>query len=160
MILSPRIAAALDGPDAGTPPCALTIEEGAHQVTLHLTASGPVGLAFGALEYRNRSHREWTTGSLKAWGDRIASRVTYLMEPLIVIEQDIDAGAVEIRSHAPTSRGNHRAFYEIRIGRAGTLHLTRISFDETTRQRRPIDCMMTREVLERLVDDVIACIAR
>lgn len=158
MTLSPKIAAALDGPDAGTPPCALTIEEGAHQVTLHLTASGPVGLAFGALEYRNRSHHEWTTGSLKAWGDRIASRVTYLMEPLIVVEQDVDAGEVEIRSHAPTSRGDRRAYYEIRIGRAKTLHLTRISFDEATRRRRPIDCMMTREVLERLVDDIIACI--
>src|SRR4051794_2435751 len=76
MILSPKIAAALDGPDAGAPPCDVTIEEGAHQLTLHLTASGPVGLAFGAMDYRNLSRPEWTAESLKAWGERIASRVT------------------------------------------------------------------------------------
>jgi hypothetical protein len=158
MILSPRIAAALDGPDAGALPCEITIEEGAHRLVLHLTASGPVGLAFSALDLRTTARPEWTTGSLKAWGDRIAARVTYLMEPLVVLEQDAQAGVVEIRSHAPTSRGDSRAFYEIRIGREGTLHLGRVAFDESNRRRRPIDCMMTREVLERLIDDIIACI--
>jgi len=158
MILSPKIAAALDGPDAGALPCDVTIEEGAHRLVLHLTASGPVGLAFSALAYRTTARPEWTSPSLKAWGDRIAARVTYLMEPLVVLEHDSLAGEVEIRSHVPTARGDHRAYYEIRIGREGTLTLTRITFDEATRQRRPIDCMMTREVIERLSDDIIACL--
>jgi hypothetical protein len=158
MILSPKIAAALDGPDAGTLPCVVPIEDGAHRLVLHLTASGPVGLAFSALDFATTARPEWTPESLKAWGDRIAARVTYLMEPLIVQEQDALAGDVEIRSHAPTTRGNRRAFYEVRIGRAGALRLARVSFDESTRRRSAIDCMMTREVLERLIDDIIACI--
>ena len=49
MSLSPKIAAVLDGPDAGTLPCEVSLEDGAHRLVLHLTASGPVGLAFGAL---------------------------------------------------------------------------------------------------------------
>jgi hypothetical protein len=158
MTLSQKIAVALDGPDTGTPPCDLVVEDGAHRLALRLTASGPVGLAFAALEIDAASRAVWSPASLKAWGDRIAARVTYLMEPLVVLEQDALAGEVAIRSHAPTARVDRRAFYEIRIGPAGTLHLARLGFDETTRRRHPIDCMMTREVLERLVDDIIACI--
>ena len=158
MILSPKIAAALDGPDAGTPPCVVSIEDGAHRLVLHLTSSGPVGLAFSAFDFTTSAHSEWTPGSLKAWGDRIAARVNYLMEPLVVLEHDALAGQVEIRSHAPTTRGDRRAFYEIRILNAGALRFERVSFDESTRRRASVDCMMTREVLERLVDDIIVCI--
>jgi hypothetical protein len=158
MTLSRKIAAALDGHDAGALPCDLVIEDDAHHLVLHLTASGPVGLAFGSLDFKMEAGRDWAPASLKAWGDRIAARVTYLMEPLVVLEQDSLAGEVEIRSHAPTTRGDDRAFYTIRIGTGGSLRLARAAFDEATRRRRPVDCMMTREVLERLVDDFIACI--
>jgi len=159
MILSPKIAAALDGPDAGTLPCNVSIEDGAHRLVLHLTASGPVGLAFTALDFTTTARPGWTPEALKAWGDRIAARVTYLMEPLVVLEQDALAGDVEIRSHAPSSRGDRRAYYEIRIGGAGGLRFARVAFDESTRRRGAVDCMMTREVLERLIDDIIACIS-
>jgi hypothetical protein len=158
MILSQKIAVALDGPGAGTLPCDVAIEDGAHRLVLHLTASGPVGLAFTALDFTTTARAAWTPEALKVWGDRIAARVTYLMEPLVVLEHDALAGEVEIRSHAPTSRGDRRAFYEIRIAPSGSLRLARVAFDESTRRRGAIDCMMTREVLERLVDDIIACI--
>jgi hypothetical protein len=158
MILSPRIAAALEGPEAAALPCEITVEDAGHRLVLHLTASGPVGLAFGSLEFTAGGRPAWTSDALKAWGDRIAARVTYLMEPLVVLEQDALAGEVALRSHAPTSRGERRSFYEIRIDPAGTLHLARLAFDEASRRRHPVDCMMTREVLERLIDDIIACL--
>jgi len=158
MSLSQKIADVLDGPDAGATPRDVTIEDGPHRLALQLTASGPVGLAFGVLDFTTTARPEWTPSALKAWGDRVAARVTYLMEPLVVLEQDAIAGDVEIRSHLPSTRGDRRAFYEVRIGGAGALRLTRVAFDETTRRRHAIDCMMTREVLERLVDDIIACI--
>jgi hypothetical protein len=162
MTLSRKIDVALDGPDAGTPPCDLVLEDGGHRLAVHLTASGPVGLAFDSLELsatpREGAGAGWSPAALKAWGERIAARVSYLMEPLVVLEQDALAGEVAIRSHAPTARGDLRAFYEIRIAPGGTLHLARLGFDEASRRRRPVDCMMTREVLERLVDDIVASI--
>jgi hypothetical protein len=157
MNLSQKIAVALDGPGV-TLPCDVAIEDNGHRLVLHLTASGTVGLAFGALDFTAPRQGGWTIEALKAWGDRIAARVTYLMEPLVVLEQDALAGDVAIRSHAPTARGDHRAYYEISVGSAGALHLERLAFDESSRRRRPIDCMMTREVLERLIDDVVASI--
>jgi hypothetical protein len=158
MSLSQKIAAALDGPDAVVLPCDVAIEDAANRLVVHLTASGPVGLAFESFDFTTGARHDWPHEALKAWGDRLAARVTYLMEPLVVLEQDALAGEVAIRSHAPSSRGESRAFYEIRIGRGGNLHLARVAFDESTRRRRGLDCMMTREVLERLIDDIIACI--
>jgi ribosomal protein S18 acetylase RimI-like enzyme len=158
MNLSQKIAAALDGPDAAVLPCDVAIADAAYRLVIHLTASGPVGLAFGALDFNTEAEDGWSPAALNAWGDRIAARVTYLMEPLVVLEQDALAGEVAIRSHVPTSRGESRAFYEIRLSGGGNLHLARIAFDESTRRRRGLDCMMTREVLERLVDDIITCL--
>ena len=40
----------------------------------------------------------------------------------------------------------------------GTLHFARVRFDEETRRRRPTTCQMTREVLERLADDLVASV--
>src|SRR4051794_29305289 len=128
MSLSQKIAAALEErPDAGAPPCDLAVEDGPHRLTLHLTASGPVGLAFDALEFATAAWPEWSPEALRAWGDALARRVSYLMEPLVVQEHDTIGGTVALRSHAPTVRVERRAFYEVRLGRHGTLHLARVS---------------------------------
>ena len=69
------------------------------------------------------------------------------------------AATVELRSHAPTARGDRRAYYEVRLGRQGTLRLARVAFDEVDPTPAPgLAAMMTREVLERLIDDIIASI--
>ena len=55
------------------------------------------------------------------------------MEPLVVLEVDAQAGEAELRSQAPTPRGDRRSFYEVRLRREGSLHLQRVAFDEATR---------------------------
>jgi hypothetical protein len=96
---------------------------------------------------------------LKAWGDRVAARVTYLMEPLVVIEVDPVGGEVELRSQSPTARNGQRTYYEVRMNRQGTLRLGRVAFDEQTRRRSAVTCQLTREVIERLTDDLVASLA-
>lgn len=155
MSLSQKIAAALDArPDNGALPCDVTVESEPNRLSLHLTANGPVGLAFDRLGFVASGRDAWSNDEVKAWGERIAARVTYLMEPLVVLEQDRLDGGVELRSHAPTARGEQRAYYEVRLDRQGHLRLGRVAFDETSRVRRPASCQMTREVLERLADDL------
>ncbi len=159
MSLSQRIVAALDArPEVGALPCDLTVEEGGHRLTLRLTACGPVGFAFEALDFATGARADWPPEAVRSWGERLAARATYLMEPLVVLEHDDLGGEVELRSHAPTARGDQRAYYRARLGRRGTLHLSRVAFDEATRRRRPTPCQMTREALERLADDIIASI--
>src|SRR5262249_6011764 len=105
------------------------------------------------------SRAEWTSDALRAWGERLAGRVSYLMEPLKVLEVDPAGGEVQIRSQNPTTRSEQRGYYEVRLFEDGTLRMERLAFDEATRQRRPIPCQFTREVLERLADDIAASVA-
>ncbi len=157
MNLSKKIAAALDeNTKAYVLPCTVGVEDSTSRLTLHLTALDAVGLAFTALEFATTSRTEWSSEALKEWGDRLSSRVTYLMEPLKVLEIDAGGGEVQIRSQSPTPRAEQRGYYEVRLFRQGSLRMERFAYDATTRERRQTPCQLTREVLERLVDDIAA----
>jgi hypothetical protein len=155
MTLSQKIVAALDNA-AGSfdPPRDVVADEGPHHLTLNVAISGPVGFSAQTLDFR-ADGPERTLDQLRAWGDRLANRVTYLMEPLRVLEVDPVGGEVELRSLAPTQRAGLRAYYEARLNRAGNLRLARVVFDEAARTRRDELFQMTREVLQRLTDDLV-----
>jgi hypothetical protein len=156
--LSRKIAAALDAaPDLGPLPRRFEVEDSGRRLSLNLTAAGPVGLAFDHLEFQAGAAAEHSTEALRARADAISKRVTYLMEPLVVLEIDPLAGEVELRSQSPTERGVLKSYYEVRLNKQGTVRLSRVVFD-ATRHRRAVPCQMTLEVLERLVDDLIACL--
>jgi hypothetical protein len=159
MSLSRKLTAALDAAPIhpGDPPCQVSAADGGHRIALDLIASGPVGLAFDALDFAAPADPERTTDALRAWADRLAARVTYLMEPLVVLELDPVAGEAELRSQAPSARGSLKSYYEVRLNKAGALRFSRVAFDDASRQRRPAPCQMTREVLERLTDDLVDC---
>lgn len=155
MSLSQKIAAALDeNTRAYHLPCTITIEDGPNRLTLGLTALDSVGVAFDNMEFTATDRTDWSSEALNAWGDRLAKRVTYLLEPLKVLEIDAGGGEVQVRSQAPTTRGEHRGFYEVRLFKQGVLRMDRFAFHEVTRQRSKTSCQFTREVLERLADDI------
>jgi hypothetical protein len=159
MSLSKKIDAALDeNTKAYVLPCTVTVEDSPDRLTLHLSSLDTVGLAFSTMEYANTSRTEMSSDALKEWGDRLTKRVTYLMEPLKVFEVDGQGGEVQVRSQSPTPRADERGYYEMRLFRQGSLRMERIIFDAATRQRRPTNCQLTREVIERLADDIAASI--
>jgi hypothetical protein len=157
MTLSRKIADAVESlPPGGPMPCRVEAEIDGARLALNLTARGPVGLALDGLDYSATDRADLSDEALRTWGNRLASRLTYLMEPLVVLEVDAQAGEAGLRSQVPTPRGDQRSFYEVRLRREGSLHLQRIAFDEATRRRRIVPCQMTIEVLERLADDLVA----
>ena len=159
MTLSRKIADAVESlPSGGPPPRRVEAEIDRARLALDLTARGPVGLAFDGLDFSSTDRADLSAQALRAWGDRVAARLTYLMEPLVVLEVDAQAGEAELRSQAPTPRGDRRSFYEVRLRREGSLHLRRIACDDATRRRQSVSCQMTLEVLERLADDLVACL--
>ncbi len=160
MSLSKKIAAALDeNTKAYILPCSVTVEEAQSRLVLHLTGLDAVGVAFSSLEFVTTSRPDWSSEALKSWGERLASSITYLMEPLKVVETDAQGGEVQLRSQRPTPRDEHRSYYELRLFRQGSLRMQRYVFDQETRERRQTPCQLTREVLERLADDIAASIA-
>jgi hypothetical protein len=159
MSLSKKIAAELDeNTKVHMMPCSVVLESGASRLALHLTALDTVGVAFSSLEFTTSAPAEWGPGALQAWGARLVERVTYLMEPLKVLEADAAGNEVQIRSQSPTARDDRRGYYQIRLFERGTLRLERYAFEETTRRRHPVACQLTREVLERLADDLVASV--
>jgi hypothetical protein len=159
MSLSQKIVAALDARiDVDPLPDDVAVEDGPHRLLLHLTADGKVGLGFTSLEYKTADRPAWSTDALRAWGDRLTASLTYLMEPLVVLEVDPVGGEVALRSQEPTERSGQRSYYEIRLNQHGELRLGRVAFDAATRQRRAVACQLTREVLERLTDDLVSSV--
>jgi hypothetical protein len=157
MSLSRKIAAALDeNTRVYVLPCTVAVEDGANRLTLNLTALDTVGVAFDQLEFVTTDRQDWSSEALNGWGQRLAARVTYLLEPLKVLEIDAGGGEVQIRSQAPTARADQRGFYEVRLHKQGILRLERCIFDDAARQRKRTPCQFTKEVLERLADDIVA----
>lgn len=153
MSLSHAIVAALDKGGHGD---TIQVTEGTDSLGLDVVASSSVGVECRSVVYQCRSKASWTADDLRAWSDRVAARVTYLMEPLVVVETDAEESEVQMRSKTPTPRGQSRGFYEVRLNASGTLRLARVLFDEQDRRRRPATFQLTREVLERLADDLVA----
>jgi hypothetical protein len=160
MSLSQKIAAAIDeNTRAYILPCAVTVEDGPNRLTLSLTALDTVGVAFDTLEFVATDRTDWSSDALRAWGERLAARVTYLLEPLKVIEIDAGGGEVQIRSQAPSTRAQQRGFYEVRLYKQGSLRMERFVYNDATRERQRTACQLTREVVERLADDIAASTA-
>lgn len=159
MSLSQKIAAALDeNTIVHAPPCVVAVEDGPSRLVLNLSAVDSVGVALSSLEFAaaRRAEGELSPEALRAWGDRLAGRVTYLMEPLKVFEIDAGGGGLQLRSQSPTARDDRRGYYEVQLSRQGMLKMVRYAFDEASRARHEVPCQLTREVLERLADDLVA----
>jgi hypothetical protein len=92
---------------------------------------------------------------LKSWSNSLAKRMTGLMEPLKVIEIDEHRGEAILRSDEPTTRGDRKAHFEVRL--LGTRRATLVRFAaevEPTARRQQISFTLTRESIGKLVDDV------
>lgn len=154
MTLSRKIADALDrhGPYAG----AVSAEYEGNLLGLDIREGGPVGLAVDALSFQPARREGWAPEALKGWGDQLVARLSYLMEPIRVVEVDREAAEVQLRSATPTPRDGGRSYYEITLKETGALALRRWRFDEADRRREAIPCQFTREVVERLADDLVA----
>lgn len=156
MSLSRKIVAAVEAGAGISVPLPAAATEGAHTLTLDLETASPVGLSCRAVTFRVDRDGPLAIDAVRAWGDRIAARVTYLMEPLALIEADAQASEALLRSREPGRRPGRRVYYEARLHTDGHLTLGRVQFDETTRQRQPLPCQLTIETLERLADDLVA----
>jgi hypothetical protein len=157
MSLSKKIAAEVDDlVKTAVPAHRISAAEGPHEIDLPVGLATPVGIECSGFAFRVADRGELALDDLKAWGNRIAGRITYLMEPLAFHEADAVAQEVILRSNLPTRKPDRRSFYEVRLKNNGWLKFDRVSFLEEGRTRQPVPCAFTNEVVERLVDDLVA----
>ena len=89
---------------------------------------------------------------LEALGSELCRRVTYLMEPLGLVEIDRAVNTVQLRSTPPARVDDCIRYFEVAISPERGLSLQR--FEAPRREARSmIPAAMTRETLERLIGD-------
>lgn len=157
MSLSRKIAAAVDDmANTGAPPRSITAEEGPHKIDLPVGVATSIGIECAAFDFHVADRSGLSIDDLRGWGDRLVKKVTYLMEPLTIHEADAPGREVVLRSVAPTSRPDRRSYYEVRLKGEGVMKFGRVAFPEGGGKRGPAPCHFTNEVVERLVEDLVA----
>ena len=98
-----------------------------------------------------------STQTLRDWSDELARRITYLLESLNPLETDEDAGRVLMRSTAPHKLPSGREYYECMLANEshGNVSFRRYRSEAGVPGRTPVDMTLTRDVLGRLVGDLV-----
>lgn len=135
----------------------LVADEGGTRVTCELTALGTLGCTFGHLTVENPSLADATVEEVQDIGTHLAKKLTYLLEPIAPIEFDAAGCVVQLRSQPPHHVADSRSYYELLVRRGGSICLRRFTKNNgATREQTPAS--VTREVLERLIDDLVAAL--
>jgi hypothetical protein len=92
---------------------------------------------------------------LKTRAERLAGRVTGLMEPLRLIEVDAGRDAALLRSAAPQRRGDDLFYYEVLLHSRGA-GVRRYQSSTTGGARQQVAFPLTHEALAKLAADLTA----
>jgi hypothetical protein len=133
------------------------VVDGNVTLSLQILQIDPLGLAFEGLILESPRLANTPTKELTAVADQLAAKLTYLLEPLRVIEIDGTAGAVQMRSSQPSQRSDRSSYYELLVRRGGSIAFERYE-KQPSLSRSVIPAILTREVLFRLVSDMQAAL--
>jgi hypothetical protein len=86
---------------------------------------------------------------------RIEAKVTYLGEPLAVIEAEEDGGKTILRSAPPRRDGEEVCFFEMVLDRSEGLSLVRYAYDRLRKERLTVPAPLTISTLDRLLTDLV-----
>ena len=119
-----------------------------------LVAVDAIGCAFEELVLETPALQGARTDRLAQVAQGLADRITYLLEPLRILEVDDQARIVQMRSVPPSTQGTARAYYEVLVREGGAVSVRR--FEALPgKPRRPIPAQVTREVFIRLARDLV-----
>lgn len=122
--------------------------------TIEAQRNDEMGCLLWELTVRRSTPAPWT---LNAWADRIAERVTSLLEPLKVVEVDVARNEALLRSAQPTRRGETLSYFELLLRGTSEARLCRYqSAHATGKPRTQINAPVTHEALVKFVADVTA----
>jgi hypothetical protein len=160
MTLSQQIAqslAELKGFSSPSPEVARWTGEQGLSVEIGFTGVDSLSCAFRELRLAADALCAAPIDSLQAWADQLCRRVTYLLEQLGPLEVDVPAQTVLVRSNPPTKDADRTSYYEMTVRAPGVVSLRRYVRDGEA-DRQAVDLVMTHEVLQRLVRDIVEAV--
>jgi hypothetical protein len=94
--------------------------------------------------------------ALSAWAQRVASRVTGLLEPLRVVEVEAQRLVAQLRSQSPIARDEQEYYHEVLLHGAGTASVRRYQAATPGQPRQQVAFAVTHEALAKLAGDLTA----
>lgn len=145
---------------AGMPTTAQASDAAGRVLRIELTSVDSLSCAFSELSLFVPSLQQAAFDALKQWAQALSQKITYLLENIGPLEFDPAAGEVLIRSTPPQQLSSGAQFYEIILSSAGsgTFLLRRYRSVAGQPGRTAVDIQVTREVLSRLIDDLLSTI--
>ena len=134
------------------PTCLVAAEDG-NQLKISMIAVDSIGCAFDLIDYQCQQLQNRSMDELQKLADELASRITYLLEPIRTVEVDSDHATVQMRSDRPQTSDDGKSYYEL-LARPGSLQLCRY-LKPLGQPRERTAAHVTQEVLTRLVGDLV-----
>lgn len=129
-------------------------ETGVWSAAVNAVAVDRVGARLWEAAFR-RANTTLDTAALKTWGEKIAARVTGLLEPLRLLEVDEQQRIALLRSDKPGQRGDAVLYYEVRLTADATATVQRFQAShQAEAKRQQIEFTLTHEALAKLASDV------
>jgi len=127
------------------------------RIEADLLAVDAIGCSFLTLAYSTDKLASSSLDELKKISESLISRLTYLLEPIGVVEVDRDRAAVQLRSNPPQKGDDGTSYYELMVRRGGDVTLSRYQ-KKPGQIREIVPANVTREVLQRLAEDFVAVV--
>ncbi len=122
------------------------------QPSLLLVGDRNDGLACRLWEVALNTH---APAEVKAWAERVCSRVTGLLEPLRLVEVDGEQKTAQLRSEGPAERDGELFYYEVLLHGDGRAFLRRYrAVRDGSKRREQVGFVLTHEVLAKLAGDL------
>lgn len=128
------------------------------RVEADLLAVDAIGCSFQTLSYSTDKLAAATIDQLKTISAALTAKLTYLLEPIGLIEADADRCCVQLRSNPPLKGEDNTSYYELMVKRGGHILLSRYT-KKSGQPRDIVPALVTREVLGRLAGDFVAAVA-
>lgn len=128
------------------------------RLTAEVLAVDAIGCSVDGVSFATPKLANVGVPQLKKISDELTRRLTYLLEPIGLIETDQDSATVQMRSNPPQKDDDGTQYYELLVRRGGDLTLLR--YQKISGQpRQTIGAHLTREVFSRLAGDLTGVIS-
>lgn len=135
----------------------LQVQTSTGLVEADLVGVDAIGCAFQTLAYTTDKLAAATLDELKAISQTLTAKLTYLLEPIGLVEADSDRCSVQLRSSPPQKNDDGTSYYELMVRKGGDITLSRYS-KKSGQLRQIVPAQVTREVLGRLADDFLSAV--
>lgn len=135
----------------------LQVQTADGRVEADLVAVDVIGCSFQTLAYTTDKLASASLDELKSISRALTAKLTYLLEPIGLVEADADRCSVQLRSSPPQKGDDGTSYYELMVRKGGDVTLSRYS-KKPGQLRQIVPAHLTREVLGRLADDFLAAV--